>query len=39
MAILELPGHTLPLGAELAVVCVFAAVFLGFAIKGFGHTE
>ena len=36
---ISLFGHTLPLGAELAVVCVFAVLFLAFAIKGFGHTE
>src|ERR1019366_1412051 len=30
-------GYTLPLAAELAVVCVFAALFFGFAVRGFGQ--
>jgi len=32
-------GYTLPLGAEIGFVCVFAVVFLGFAIAGFGRPE
>jgi ABC-2 type transport system permease protein len=32
-------GYTLPLGAELGVVCVFAAVFLRLAVAGFGRPE
>ncbi|HXQ90788.1 MAG TPA: ABC transporter permease [Acidimicrobiales bacterium] len=32
-------GYTLPLGAEIAVVGVFAVVFLGFAIAAFGRPE
>jgi ABC-2 type transport system permease protein len=32
-------GSMLPLGAELGVVCVFAALFLGLAVSGFGQPE
>jgi ABC-2 type transport system permease protein len=32
-------GYTLPLGAELGVVCVFATLFLGLAVAGFGRPE
>jgi ABC-2 type transport system permease protein len=32
-------GYTLPLGAEIGVVCVFAALFLGLAVAGFGRPE
>lgn len=32
-------GYTLPLGAELGVVCVFAVLFLVLAVRGFGRPE
>ena len=35
----ELFGKTLPIGVELGLVAVFAAVFLGGAIRSFGRPE
>ena len=35
----QLFGHTLPIGIELAIVVVFAALFIGLAIRGFSRTE
>lgn len=35
----ELFGHTLSIGVELAIVTVFAALFIGLAIRGFSRTE
>lgn len=32
-------GYTLPLAAELGIVCTFAALFLALAVKGFGRPE
>jgi ABC-2 type transport system permease protein len=32
-------GHTLPIAAELGISCVFAVVFLGLAVAGFGRPE
>jgi ABC-2 type transport system permease protein len=32
-------GYSLPIGAELGIVCVFAVLFLGLAIAGFGRPE
>ncbi len=37
-ASVELFGHTLSIGAELAVVVVFAGVFLALAVRGFSRT-
>ncbi len=36
---IELFGKVLPIGVELGVVAVFAAVFLGSAIRSFGRPE
>ena len=38
-ASVELFGHTLSIGVELAIVGVFAALFIGLAIRGFSRTE
>jgi ABC-2 type transport system permease protein len=35
----EVFGHTLSIGTELAIVVVFAAVFIALAIRGFSRTE
>lgn len=32
-------GYTLPLSAEIGIVCAFLALFLGLAIAGFGRPE
>ena len=32
-------GHTLTIGAELAIVATFAVVFLVLAVRGFGRPE
>jgi ABC-2 type transport system permease protein len=32
-------GYTLPIAAELGISCVFAVVFLGLAVAGFGRPE
>ena len=36
---MSLFGWTLPIGAEIGVVCVFATLFLGLAIAWFGRPE
>jgi ABC-2 type transport system permease protein len=38
-ATVELFGHTLSIGTEIAIVMVFAAIFIGLAIRGFSRTE
>ncbi len=38
-ATLTLFGHTLSIGAEIAIVVVFAAIFIALAIRGFSRTE
>jgi ABC-2 type transport system permease protein len=35
----ELFGHTLSIGAEIAIVVVFAVAFIALAIRGFSRTE
>lgn len=37
-ASVELFGHTLSIGAELAITAVFASVFLALAVRGFSRT-
>lgn len=32
-------GYTLPVAVELGIVVIFAAVFFGLAVNGFGHAE
>ena len=32
-------GYTLPIGAELGIVCAFAALFLTLAVRSFGRPE
>lgn len=34
----ELLGHTLSIGAEIAITVVFASVFLALAVRGFSRT-
>jgi ABC-2 type transport system permease protein len=36
---IELFGHTLSIGVEIAIVVVFAATFITLAIRGFSRTE
>jgi ABC-2 type transport system permease protein len=38
-ASVELFGHTLSIGTEIAIVVVFACVFIALAIRGFSRTE
>jgi ABC-2 type transport system permease protein len=38
-ATVELFGHTLSIGTEIAIVVVFAAIFIALAIRGFSRTE
>ena len=38
-ASVELFGHTLSIGTEIAIVVVFAAIFIALAIRGFSRTE
>ena len=38
-ASVQLFGHTLSIGTELAIVAVFVAVFITLAIRGFSRTE
>jgi ABC-2 type transport system permease protein len=38
-ASVELFGHTLSIGVEIAIVVVFAAIFIALAIRGFSRTE
>ena len=35
----EVFGHTLSIGSEIAIVVVFAAIFIALAIRGFSRTE
>lgn len=35
----ELFGHTLSIGTEIAIVVVFAAIFIALAIRGFSRTQ
>ena len=37
-ASVEVFGHTLSIGAELAITAVFASVFLALAVRGFSRT-
>jgi hypothetical protein len=38
-ATVELFGHTLSIGTEIAIVIVCAAIFIGLAVRGFSRTE
>jgi len=38
-ASVELFGHTLSIGTEIAIVVVFAGIFIALAIRGFSRTE
>jgi len=38
-ASVELFGHTLSIGIEIAIVVVFAGIFIALAIRGFSRTE
>jgi len=38
-ASVEVFGHTLSIGAEIAIVVVFAGIFIALAIRGFERTE
>ncbi len=35
----ELFGHTLSIGAEIAITVAFAGIFIALAIRGFSRTE
>jgi len=38
-ATIDVFGHTLSIGTEIAIVVVFAAIFIALAIRGFSRTE